>query len=623
MRHLLGVSDLRKKLDIEGIFGNGRILGTVGSTGDITQIFWPSIDFPCQISRTKIGIVNEDSTSWLSSMGWKNEISYLPRSNVIQVVSRKKRIRVKRYIFALSDEDTIVVMLEVENKSPKSLNFKFESYSNFNFGGSPRANAVYYDSASQAMIFYKRGYFSAVSANADIDTHSCLRADKLKELGSRMKAKATGESTHAIGDVAGYLCWNLGRLGTGETGQASIFICCGNSAQEVLSKLEDNKKQDEQKILENIVGENTSFLSKTGIPKIEGNRLELFERSILAIRLLCDSKGGILAAPEFDPDFLFSGGYGYVYVKDGVYTAFALDRVGQHRLSRRFYEWLIEPLNSRGYLYQRYWTIPGLMAPNSGMPQIDDTAAFLWGLKEHIGFTEDSEFLNGNWDRIKTTADYLSGLVGEDKLLAPCNDIWEDRIGIHGYSTASVYAGLKAASEMALTKEDDEKRDAWNLASDRLREGFIEKFWDEDEETFARSLITEKLVRDCTPDASLLSVSVPFQMIPPNNKKMLSTATKMEESLKTETGGILRFKDDNYFGGNPWTLTTLWLAWYKLELGEREKAEKLIEWCIRSKNSLNLLPEQIREKIWKKESAIPLTWAHAFYIITALKLAEK
>lgn len=611
---------MRKKLDIEGIFGNGRILGTIGGAGDITQIFWPNIDFPSHISRTKMGIVNDYSTSWLSSMGWKNEISYLPGSNIIQVISRKKGIRVKRSIFALPDEDTIVIMIDVENKSSVSSNFKFEFYSDFSILDSPRANAVYYDSASQAMIFYKRNYFFAVGANVNIDTYSSLRADKQKELGLRMRAKAIGESTHAIGDAASYLCWNLGELNTGDKGQASIFICCGNSVQEVLSKLEERKKQDNQQILKDIIEESNTFLSKIKIPKIEGDKRKLFERSVLAIKLLCDSKGGILTAPEFDPDFSFSSGYGYVSVRDGVFAAFALDCVDQHDLSRKFYEWLIKAQNSLGYLYQRYWTFPGLNGPNSGISQVDGTAAFLWGLKNHIEFTEDNEFLADNWDKVKLAADYLSGLVDENKLLAPCNDVWEEIMGIHAYSTASVYAGLKAASEMALIKENHDKKDVWSLASNRLREGFIENFWDSDQETFARSLVTDELIKDCTPDSSLLGISVPFQMIPPNNKKMLSTVTKIEELLKSETGGILRFENDKYFGGNPWTLTTIWLAWYKLEVGEKKEAEKLIDWCIRSKNSLDLLPEQIREKIWKKESAIPLTWSHALYIITALKI---
>jgi len=111
-------------------------------------------------------------------------------------------------------------------------------------------------------------------------------------------------------------------------------------------------------------------------------------------------------------------------------------------------------------------------------------------------------------------------------------------------------------------------------------------------------------------------------MTPPNSKKMLSTVSKIEEALRSRTGGILRFEEDNYFGGNPWTLTTLWLAWYKLEIGDKREADRLIEWCVRSKNSFGLLPQQVREKIWKKESAIPFTWSHALYIITALKLLE-
>lgn len=609
-------------MDVEGIFGNGKILGTIGSTGDITQIFWPEIDFPSHIIKTKVGIANNFSTSWLSSTGWKNEISYLPCSNVIQIISRKKGIRVKRNVFALADEDTIVIKVEVENKSSKSSNFKLEFYSDFSIMDCPRANAIYYDSTSQSMISYKRDYFFALGANANMDTYSCIRADKHKELGLRMRAKSTAESTYAIGDVAGYLCWNLGDVNPGDIGQASIFICCGNSLEEVQSKLEEKKKLDNQKVLENNIEETISFLSKTTIPKVDENRRKLFERSVLAIRLLCDRKGGILAAPEFDADFSFSRGYGYVYVRDGVYAAYALDCAAQHNLSRKFYEWLIKSLNPLGFLYPRYWTA-GLIGSHSDILQIDGTAIFLWGLKEHIAFTEDNDFLNGNWERVKLAADYLSELVNENKLLAPSIDIWEERTGIHAYTTASVYAGLKAASEMALIVEDNDKQDIWSFTSDRLREGFNENFWDREEGTFARSLFSDEYIKDCTADISLLGVSIPFQMIPPNNKKMLKTIAKLEKVLKSETGGIFRFENDDYFGGNPWTLTTLWLAWYKLEIGREEEAEKLIDWCIRSKNNLDLLPEQIREKIWKKESAIPLTWSHALYIITTLKLEEK
>nr|MDO8081828.1 hypothetical protein [Candidatus Freyarchaeota archaeon] len=56
-------------------------------------------------------------------------------------------------------------------------------------------------------------------------------------------------------------------------------------------------------------------------------------------------------------------------------------------------------------------------------------------------------------------------------------------------------------------------------------------------------------------------------------------------------------------------------------MGEREEAEKPIDWCTHSKNILNPLPEQVREKRWENESAIQLTWS--LYIITTVKLEEK
>jgi len=43
-------------------------------------------------------------------------------------------------------------------------------------------------------------------------------------------------------------------------------------------------------------------------------------------------------------------------------------------------------------------------------------------------------------------------------------------------------------------------------------------------------------------------------------------------------GGIKRYENDNYIGGNPWVLATLWVALYYIEIKEYEKAKDYLRW---------------------------------------------
>ena len=42
-----------------------------------------------------------------------------------------------------------------------------------------------------------------------------------------------------------------------------------------------------------------------------------YERSLLCLPLLCGEEGVAVAAPEFDPEFIACGGYGYFWPRDG------------------------------------------------------------------------------------------------------------------------------------------------------------------------------------------------------------------------------------------------------------------------------------------------------------------
>ena len=65
-------------------------------------------------------------------------------------------------------------------------------------------------------------------------------------------------------------------------------------------------------------------------------------------------------------------------------------------------------------------------------------------------------------------------------------------------------------------------------------------------------------------------------------------------TLRTYTGGYLRYEGDNYRGGNnPWTIATLWMAMYYRQAGNRKAAEECIKFVVDTASDLGFLAEQV------------------------------
>jgi len=180
----------------------------------------------------------------------------------------------------------------------------------------------------------------------------------------------------------------------------------------------------------------------------------------------------------------------------------------------------------------------------------------------------------------------------------------------HVYSNAACCDGLKAASRMArvLGKKGLSKR--WKKAANRIKEGIEEGFWDGDAGHFIKSVDPV----DRTVDISVLGLVVPYNVFSPEDEKVRSSVSKIEEAFGYRAGGIGRYSTDVYYGGNPWILTTLWLAIYYQRAGEVEKGEGLARWCMEHATDLGLLPEQVHKDTGEPLSAIPLGWSHAMLV---------
>jgi glucoamylase len=138
-------------------------------------------------------------------------------------------------------------------------------------------------------------------------------------------------------------------------------------------------------------------------------------------------------------------------------------------------------------------------------------------------------------------------------------------------------------------------------------------------------------------DISLLSVAT-FGVLDPKDPRMIATANAVREELwlKTSIEGCARYQGDVYqlandspkdIPGNPWFISTLWLAEYAIDQAENQQelqaAIPYLEWCGNNALPSGVLAEQVHPVTGSPLCASPLTWSHFALVWTVLRYTEK
>ncbi len=151
-----------------------------------------------------------------------------------------------------------------------------------------------------------------------------------------------------------------------------------------------------------------------------------------------------------------------------------------------------------------------------------------------------------------------------------------------------------------------------------IKEYCLKTFYDESKKTYVRNQNDKKM------DISILGAITPFEMFSPKEKNVQNTIERINMTLRTYTGGYIRYEEDGYMGGyNPWPIANLWMACYNLEMGENKKALENFEFVTNSCSEYGFLGEQVNNESMKPAWVIGLTWSHAMYIIVLEKLKKK
>lgn len=635
---------------VDAIIGNSSMLASMGRTGRMYRLWWPNIDTPQHVDAMRTGLQLEDGRmTWFDGEadGWKHECSYLDRSNVLRVTAKSSNesVAVDSLHFAVPDSNLLVRQYTFTNTGNQAVNFNFLLHSSFIISENGLYNTTMFNPDADALIHFRSGYFFAVSS-----ANVCAKY----QAGLSWEQAQSGELNGNRIDMRpdGAMSWAIRELAAGASVTIPVFVAAGRNEEQALEELAGARSKTSEQLAA-LTNEywNNFVKNAAPCPIDRADIKEVYERSVLMFKLMSDEKtGSIIAAPEFDETFSRCGGYSYCWGRDAAFITTALDKAGLSELSDRFYAWTLTAQSPDGSWQQRHYHDGGL-APSWGL-QIDEGASILWGMWQHYIEKQDLAFAKLVWPAVQRGANFLLGFIDEASgLPKPSIDLWEEREASHTYSSAAVYGGLTAAASFAELLGDSNLATTCRTVAGRIALAIKEDCWNEELGSFYRGVnlkvgadkyeqakaagleghieeldkgyVKHVLKHDPIIDISLIGISVPFGAVAPGSEHMRKTADAVEAALTVPgVGGIKRYEDDIYIGGNPWILTTLWLAHYRIETGDLDAARKLLDWAIQHRTETGLLPEQIDKVTGETAWVVPLTWSHAMFVLTIFMLAE-
>ena len=630
---------MRTKYFNDGVVGNRKIKASFTKSGEMIRMFYGAADYKQFVDYYHTGIKVNDSALIYLHNDINNTFSqeYIKDTNVLQthIFNSYFRVRITQTDFVPISENVLIKHYVFKNENQIDLNINFLIYSkilrNLNNDTSGYVK-------NDTLIQYNHDFSVCTFSNEKIYSKQINGSEN-----NFMQGTIGGKDYIGMSPDSS-ISYNLKKLKPGEEKELTIFVYINKNRNKcMLNELDDEidriKKLDVHNLKDNAVKYWRRYVREhdtLGVNKRElsSKIKKIYNRSILLFPLLVHEKtAGISAGIEVDEDKTKCGRYSYCWPRDGVFVTEAFDVISMHEETEKFYSTFCKMTQSKNGMWEQRFYTDGRLAPCWGY-QIDETASVIFGIYAHYKVTKNKKFLKDNLkmceNAISFLEKYIDDLFGEKGKFQLSYDLWEEHEGTSFYSIATIFAAfsamvkiygeVKPILETNKAKTETIKKQVANLEKKaaEIKEYCLKTFYDEEKKSFVRNTDDKKI------DISMLGPIVPFKMFSPNDKKILNTIERINMTLRTYTGGYIRYEGDGYMGGyNPWPIATLWMAWYYLEAGDNQKALENFAFVTNSASGHGYLGEQVNNDAMKPSWVIGLTWSHAMYLLTLDKILEK
>lgn len=641
------------------ILGNGNMLVCLDKNARIRDFYYPYVGQENHVSSNihRTGVWVDGKFSWIDEKNWDLLIRYKKDSLVSEIIAYNPDLEVELTINETVhfEKNIFIRRANVENKSSNEREIRVFFSQNFHISEANIGDTVYYDPISESIINYKgKRYFlmGGMNNGHSFDDYATGGAQGVgNKLGTYIDCEDGVLSKNPIehGAVDSSIGFSL-TIGAHKKQELDYWICVGKKHGEVIKLRNFILKTTPSKILSETDKYWKGWLNNKSIDfhKLSPEIQDLFRRSLLIVRAQTDNNGAIIAANDTHTFHFKKDTYSYMWPRDGALIARSLDRVGHKDITTKFFEFCSGLISDGGYLLHKYrpdgsfgssWH-SWFKGDKIQLPiQEDETALVLDALWKHYLKHEDDEMVKGMYENfIKKAADFMVDFRDpETNLPRETYDLWEEKLGVHTFTCATVYAGLRAAEKFAkkFGKSTDSKKYA--KAAEEVREAILKYLYDPEGEYFIKRIYYDddgNMQRDMVIDVSSFYGIFEYNILPVNDERLVNSVKKTMEKLwcMTQCGGLSRYEGDMYYRKhnsreNPWIISTMWLCEYYIErsknLKDLKQAEDLLVWATEKAFDSGVLSEQLDPNNSRPLSVAPLTWSHAGFIIAVVKYLDK
>lgn len=648
---------MKRKYLNDAIIGNRKMIASLSSKGELLRLSYPTADYRQFIDYYEMGVKVNDSMLIKLHDDINNTYNqyYSTDTNVLntEIENTYFKLNMKQEDFVPMKKDVLIRRYTFTNYNKIDLDVKFlinsKLFSNLN-------NMVGVRICDNAMIQYSHDFAMTTFSNMPIYSY------QLNNVEANISSGVINDKDYIAMSNQSAIAYDLGILKPGETKEFNIYIYINKNYKvdvldDLIKEIDKIKAYDTLKLITDTKNYWRRYVKKHETIKVKyddelynAKIQKILRRTILLFPLLVNEEtGGIIAALEVDEEKDLCGRYAYCWPRDAVTISQALDMVGMYKDADNFYNIFLRKTQSKNGMWEQRFYTDGRLAPCWGY-QIDETASVIAGLYQHFKIKEfrlkerDIDFLKDNLimceNAIEFLKNYIDNLLNdkgmEENLQTKYSyldrsqiykhvsyDLWEMNEGIHLYSLSAIYAAFDAMGKIYAELHKSIKKFKIPKETEKLEEYkeiikkyILENLYDEKQNILKRN------TKDSNMDISIMGAVTPFRVFEPNDKIIQNTVQKINLTLRTYTGGYLRFENDGYIGGkNPWVISTMWMYIYYRLIGAKANSEECLKFVIDTATPLGLLAEQVDNEEMKSKWVIGLGWSHAMFVL-ALGLDE-
>ena len=617
----------------DAIIGNKEMVASFTKNGELIRLFYPNPDYRQFIDFLHMGVkVNDSAMIYLhSDINNTYKQYYTENTNILntEILNTYFNLKILQTDFVCSDQNILVRKYKMKNENNIDLNLSFITYSSLLTSDNNQVSGY---CKNNALFQYMHDYTFAICSEYKIDK------SQINNNQSNIQSGIVGDKDYIGMSKDSSISYNIGILKPKEEIEFSIYITIykGSDMKSIDKKIDDLKVLDYKKELENTKKYWEKYVKEHDTIKLTNSNTEymnklrkIYKRTILLYPLLTNNlTGGISAAVEIDENRTKCGRYSYCWPRDAIFITNALDILRMEKETEKFYKTFCKMTQSKSGMWEQRFYTDGTLAPCWGY-QIDETASVIYGVYNHYEHTSNLKFLKDTLKMCENATKYLKKYIqnvldGKEEEYKSY-DLWEENEGIHTYSLCAIFASFDRMLKIYEIVKPEFKENRLKIEKIEkeiiilrkylveIKDYILKNLYDNNRKSFIRNL-------DGKMDISLLGLVTPFNIFAPKEKKVLNTIERMELTLRTYTGGYLRYEGDNYAGGNPWVIANLWMAKYYLEAGNKNKAIECFEFVVKSATEHGFLPEQVDNNTMQAKWVIGLGWSHAMFVDILQKL---